>query len=252
MKARPSHDWPCASDDSPSGASSAILVSEALTDHRSRMSQLSFLESTKPRWVEYDLPDADVRLMHGFMDGRSADALFQALRTSVRWRQDTIRIYGKEHPLPRLQQWFGDPGLDYTWSGIHMSPEPWPELLREAKRKVEEVARVQFNTVLLNLYRSGQDTVSWHADDEKDLGPTPTIASMSLGAERDFVLRHNEPTDLDSVTIALPHGSLLLMAGSTQSAWKHALPRRKTVAGERINLTFRRVIGTNQQRRRRT
>jgi alkylated DNA repair dioxygenase AlkB len=208
------------------------------------MNQLSLLESRNPRWVNFALPDADVRLLHGFMERRSAEALFQVLRRSTRWRQDTIRIYGKEHPLPRLQQWFGDPGLDYTWSGIHMAPEPWPDVLLDAKRKVEAAAGgMQFNTVLLNLYRSGDDTVSWHADNEKDLGQSPTIASMSLGVERDFVLRHNDPTDLESVTIPLPHGSLLLMSGSTQSNWKHALPRRKGTVGERINLTFRHVLG---------
>jgi alkylated DNA repair dioxygenase AlkB len=213
------------------------------------MSQLSLMDSSGPRWSKFDLPDADVRLLNGFMDGRSGDLLFKVLRSSIRWRQDTIRIYGKAHPLPRLQQWFGDAGLDYTWSGIHMVPEPWPDELREVKEKVEDVAGERFNTVLLNLYRNGQDTVSWHSDDEKDLGSAPTIASVSLGAERNFVLRHNDPTDLDSVTIPLPHGSLLLMAGTTQSKWKHALPRRKSVVGERINLTFRRVLRPGPARR---
>jgi alkylated DNA repair dioxygenase AlkB len=206
------------------------------------MSQLSLLESASPRWSKYDIPDADVRLLHGFMDQRSADDLFQTLRQTVSWRQDTIRIYGKVHPLPRLQQWFGDAGLDYTWSGIHMKPEPWPSVLLDTKRKVEAIAGVEFNTVLLNLYRSGQDTVSWHSDDERDLGPAPIIASMSLGVEREFVLRHNDRADIDQVVIPLPNGSLLLMAGSTQSKWKHALPRRKGITGERINLTFRRVL----------
>jgi alkylated DNA repair dioxygenase AlkB len=206
------------------------------------MTQLSLLGQASPTWVRFNLPDADVRLLHGFFDPREADALFRSLRDSIAWRQDKIRIYGKEHLLPRLQQWFGDAGLDYTWSGIHMTPEPWSEILIPTRRRVEQVAGSSFNTVLVNRYRNGQDTVSWHADDERDLGPAPIIASVSLGVERDFTLRHNKRIDLDTVTIPLPHGSLLLMGGSTQSNWQHALPRRKSVKEERINLTFRNVL----------
>jgi alkylated DNA repair dioxygenase AlkB len=206
------------------------------------MSQLSLLDQAGPRWVRFNLPDADVRLLHGFFGPREGDALLRSLLGEIAWRQDKIKIYGKEHLLPRLQQWFGDTGLDYTWSGIHMAPEPWPEILFAIRRRVEDVAGSPFNTVLVNRYRNGQDTVSWHSDDERDLGSAPIIASVSLGAERDFTLRHNKRTALDTVTIPLPHGSLLLMAGTTQSNWQHALPRRKTVTDERINLTFRNVM----------
>lgn len=150
-------------------------------------------------------------------------------------------MFGKEHDLPRLQQWFGDPGLVYRWSGIDMAPEPWSAAIAEVKAKVEKYSGVQFNTVLLNRYRDGSDTVAWHADDEEGLGTRPTIGSVSLGAERDFLLRHNERTDFNNVTIPLPHGSLLIMAGPTQAHWKHCIPRRKRVDGERINLTFRQM-----------
>lgn len=204
------------------------------------MSQLSLLGSV-PGWRSFDLPDADVRLLCAFLADDEASNLFKRLRSEVPWRQDTIKIYGKEHLLPRLQQWFGDAGLNYTWSGIRMAPLPWIPVLSEIRRRAEDAAREQFNTVLLNLYRTGDDTVSWHSDDERALGPTPIIASVSLGAERDFVLRHRHRDDVEEVKIALPNGSLLLMQGKTQAMWKHALPRRRGVTAERINLTFRRV-----------
>lgn len=206
------------------------------------MSQLSLLQSPGPEWERFDLPDADVRLLRGLFTHQEGAALFAELRTGVSWRQDKIRFYGKEHDLPRLQQWYGDPGLTYTWSGIRMTPEPWSPLLLKIKERVERFAGASFNTVLLNLYRNGSDTVSWHTDDEKELGVDPIIGSVSLGAERDFLLRHSGHPELGDVAILLPHGSLLVMGGATQSCWKHSLPRRKRVTGERINLTFRRML----------
>lgn len=188
------------------------------------------------------LPDAEVCLLPGFLTDQEADALLFTLRDSVAWRQDKIRVYGKEHPLPRLQQWFGDFGCTYTWSGIEMRPEPWTPALQRVKTRVEEVTGDVFNTVLLNRYRNGQDTVSWHADNERALGPNPVIASVSLGAERDFALRHKSRKDMAPVVVRLPHGSLLVMKGITQTYWDHALPRRKGLWVERINLTFRRII----------
>ncbi len=203
------------------------------------MSQLSLFQAPGPKWESFELPDADVRLLRGLFSSQESTALLRQLRESVQWRQDKIRFYGKEHNLPRLQQWHGDPGLTYRWSGIEMSPEPWSPLLLKIKEQVEKFAQAQFNTVLLNLYRDGNDTVSWHTDNEEALGSQPIIASVSLGAERDFVLRHSTRSDFSSVSIALPHGSLLLMAGSTQACWKHSVPRRQRVTDERINLTFR-------------
>lgn len=206
------------------------------------MSQLSLLNVSGPEWERFELPDAEVRLLRSLFSAQESTALLRELRTSIQWRQDKIRFFGKEHDLPRLQQWHGDPGLTYTWSGIRMSPEPWTPLLLQVKERVEQFAGTQFNTVLLNLYRDGNDTVSWHTDDEEELGPRPVIGSVSLGAERDFMLRHNERSELNNVKISLPDGSLLLMAGSTQTHWKHALPRRQRVVTERINLTFRRMF----------
>lgn len=198
-----------------------------------------FLPLPTPAWHPLDLEGADVRLMKGFLSRPEADAALAELRSAVAWRQDTIRIFGKVHPVPRLQQWFGDPGLSYRWSGIAMDPMPWTPLLSALRNRIEEATGKRPNSVLANLYRDGNDTVGWHADDEPELGPNPFIASLSLGAERDFVLRRRVRDGRADVSLALPHGSLLVMQGPTQANWLHSLPRRKKVAADRINLTFR-------------
>lgn len=205
------------------------------------MSQLNLLSAPAPSDIprKFVLPDADVAL-HEFLGEEEADRLFEELRVSIPWRQDRIRLYGKEHDAPRLHQWFADGGMSYTWSGIRMEASPWVPALREIRERLEVKTDIHFNTVLANLYRDGHDTVGWHADDEPELGPEPVIASVSLGAERDFVLQHKERTDLKEV-IPLSHGSLLLMKGRTQACWQHCVPRRKRVRGARINLTFRLV-----------
>lgn len=192
------------------------------------------------QWRDLALPDGRFQMMTGFLDSNEAWRLFDLLYKEVPWRHDEIRMWGKTHRLPRLQQWFGEPGQTYTWSGIRMGPTPWlPSLLR-IRAKVEEASGHRFNTVLANLYRDGQDTVGWHADDEADLGPDPVIASVSLGAERDFVLRHNTLEEHRNVKVLLTHGSLLVMSDGSQANWKHAVPRRKRITAPRINLTFRR------------
>lgn len=205
------------------------------------MSQLDLLSAAAPSNIlrEFALPDADIALCE-FLQKEEADRFFEELRVSVPWRQDRIRLYGKEHDVPRLHQWFADGGMSYSWSGIRMEASPWVPALREIRKRLEAQTGIHFNTVLANLYRDGDDTVGWHADDEPELGPEPVIASVSLGAERDFVLQHKEKTNLKEV-IRLPHGSLLMMKGRTQAYWQHCLPRRKRVREARINLTFRLV-----------
>lgn len=184
--------------------------------------------------------DATVVLYRRFLPTHEADRLFYDLAhsTSV-WRQDQIRIFGKTHDLPRLQQWYGESA--YTYSGIRLQPLPWRSDLQRVRQMIEALTGVSFNSCLANLYRDGNDTVGWHADDEPELGESPTIASLSLGAQRDFVMRHKRHKDR-KMTIALPHGSLLVMSGATQQNWEHALPRRAGVAEPRINLTFRRLV----------
>jgi alkylated DNA repair dioxygenase AlkB len=172
-----------------------------------------------------------------------ADRLFEALLERVEWRQERIRMFGREVLQPRLVAWHGDPGRAYTYSGLTLRPRPWTPELLEVRRAIEEVRPgAGFNSVLLNLYRDGRDSMGWHADDEPELGREPAIASVSLGAERTFQLKHRTRDDVDRIDLTLPHGSLLWMAGPTQHCWKHRLPKRAGEVGPRINLTFRRIV----------
>ena len=191
------------------------------------------------KWEALELLDADVCVLQNFLEPQRADDAFTQLMKEIEWRQDSIRMYGKTSPLPRLHQWFGD-GESYTWSGIHMQSAPWCPTLLEINNLVEREADAQFNSALANLYRTGEDMVSWHADDERELGNEPVIASVSLGEPRDFLLRHVEYPK-ERVKILLEHGSLLVMKGPTQCHWQHSLPRRKKVSKPRVNLTFRRM-----------
>lgn len=165
------------------------------------------------------------------------------LRRTVTWEQGHVKLFGKELPEPRLTCYYGDPGLEYTYTGRTVRPRPWKEcaVVERIRRRVEEVTGESFNTVLCNRYRSGDDTVGWHADDEAVYGREPTIASVSLGAERDFDLRRKDDPQ-KKLRISLRSGSLLVMGGQTQRLWHHCLPRRKKVSEERINMTFRKIL----------
>jgi alkylated DNA repair dioxygenase AlkB len=153
-------------------------------------------------------------------------------------------MYGKRIAVPRLTAWFGDAETNYTYSGLTMVPEPWTPELLELKSRLEPRARgTTFNSVLLNLYRDGNDSVAWHSDDEPELGRNPVIASLSLGQARSFRLKHDHDDSIPPVQIELTHGSLLVMSGALQHHWKHQLPKRRSVnLGPRINLTFRQIL----------
>lgn len=185
------------------------------------------------------LPDADLEFFPHLLNRADADRVLSSLLLEVPWEQDSIVFYGKHHNLPRLTCWFGDAGAKYTYSNIPKEPRPWTALLEQIRRLVEAACRSEFNSVLLNLYRSGADTVSWHQDNEPELGDQPTIASVSLGAERTFQMRHTTRTDIPRANIPLTHGSLLVMRGTTQQFWKHQIPRTTKPIVERVNLTFR-------------
>ena len=186
-----------------------------------------------------NIADGQVIIYQNFFDKKTSDRFFSELSNDINWQQDKIRIFGKEVNLPRLTAWYGDPGKSYTYSGITMNPAPWSQNLLAIKERIEETVRVNFNSVLANLYRNGQDYVSWHSDDEKELGKNPIIASVSFGATRRFLLRHRSNKNLETVDLSLGHGSLLIMKGSTQHYWKHQVPKTAKVKTERINLTFR-------------
>lgn len=186
-----------------------------------------------------DLEGADIVYHPEFIADEPAWGLFEHLRKKIDWRQETIRVYDKAHLVPRLSCWMGDEGLNYAYSNMTMHPVTWNSLVYDLLHKVQTVTGLTFNSVLLNYYRDGQDSVGWHSDDEPELGPNPVIASLSLGASRDFHLKHKSKP-LPHRCITLEHGSLLLMQGTTQHNWQHQLPKRVTAHG-RINLTFRTI-----------
>lgn len=192
--------------------------------------------------VHFDLPDAEVDLFPGFLPFPDNDRLLAELGETVVWKQETIMMYGRSMPIPRLSAWYGELESVYTYSGISMKPLSWTPPLSEIKRGVERETNLEFNCVLLNLYRNGRDSVSWHSDDEPELGKNPVIASVSLGETRKFQLRNKLRSDLKQ-EIELPHGSLLLMSGSTQECWRHQVPKTSREVGPRINLTFRNIWG---------
>jgi alkylated DNA repair dioxygenase AlkB len=168
-----------------------------------------------------------------------ADRAFAALRAAVPWEQRPIRIMGRELLQPRLVAWYGDAA--YTYSGLTLEPRPWSPLLARLRDGAAAAAGAAFNSVLLNLYRDGADSMGMHQDDEEELGENPVIASVSLGATRRFVLRHVKKKGVGE-DLELAHGSLLVMTGTTQHTYRHGLPKTKAAVGERINLTFRRII----------
>lgn len=177
-----------------------------------------------------------------WLPAAEAAALFAALRDGLAWKQESIRIFGREHLQPRLSAWYGDAGTTYTYSGLTLEPAPWTAELAALRARVEDSSRSRFNSVLANLYRDGQDAMGFHADAEPELGQDPVIASVSLGAARRFVLKPGRDLAGEApVELSLGGGSLLVMSGTTQHRWKHGVPRQAG-AGPRINLTFRRIL----------
>jgi alkylated DNA repair dioxygenase AlkB len=185
------------------------------------------------------LVDADLQLWRQVDLGRSYDALLQAIIDDTAWRQEEITVYGKPYLQPRLSAWYGD--LTYSYSGIRLKPLPWTPTLLDVKRRVETLVKHRFNSVLLNYYRDQNDSMGMHSDDERELGPQPAIASLSLGEERTFLLKHKSRKDLKTVKLALATGSLLLMQGQTQQYWQHGINKERSTCAPRINLTFRSI-----------
>jgi alkylated DNA repair dioxygenase AlkB len=191
-----------------------------------------------PDPIFLDLPDAAIIYYPAFFDKEEADSIYAELLNEIPWQQDEIRVFGKIHPQPRLTSLFGNEAKPYSYSNIKMQPHPWNLLLQNIKSQIESVSDTTFTTVLLNYYRDGKDSNGWHADNEKELGLNPIIASVSFGAERTFQLKHNSDKN-HKKSIVLEHGSLLLMKGTTQHFWKHQIPKTAKPIGPRINLTFR-------------
>jgi alkylated DNA repair dioxygenase AlkB len=187
------------------------------------------------------LIDGDARFIADFLTRPQSAACFSELLDCVDWGQHIIRIRGREVASPRLSAWYGDPDAHYSYSGLALEPRPWLPVILDLKTRVEAVCDAPFNSVLLNLYRDGADSMGWHSDDEPELGERPVIASLSLGATRRFRLRHRRRKELEPVAVDLENGSLLIMQGDTQRYWKHQVPKTKRVTEPRMNLTFRSV-----------
>jgi alkylated DNA repair dioxygenase AlkB len=190
------------------------------------------------------LPDASIRFYPNFLAQKEADMFFNLLYQETPWRNDPITIFGKTYPQPRMTALHGHTTDPYGYSGIVMQPHPMNKTLLDIEQKLEAYTDETFTTVLANLYRNGQDSNGWHADNEKELGENPVIASVSLGASRFFHLKHNTETS-QKLKLELTHGSLLLMEGSTQHFWKHQIAKTAREVQPRINLTFRKVITTH-------
>jgi alkylated DNA repair dioxygenase AlkB len=189
-----------------------------------------------------DIPDADIYYSRRVDLGADPDLLLKQLIEQIPWRTEVINLWGKEHQQPRLTAWFGDPDARYTYSGLSLDPLPWIDLLCELRRRVEGLASASFNSVLLNYYRDHRDSMGMHSDDEPELGKNPTIASVSLGEQRTFVMKHKFKQELRPVHLPLDHGSVLLMKGATQHNWKHGINKVSQPCGPRVNLTFRRIL----------
>jgi alkylated DNA repair dioxygenase AlkB len=172
-----------------------------------------------------------------FFSKNESDNLLNGLRNNISWKQESMNIYGKKINFPRLTAWYGENDKPYSFSGITLQPHPWSGEILSIKDKIEPLSKTIFNSVLLNLYRDGNDSISWHTDAEKELGTNPVIASVNFGATRKFQLRHI--ISKEKIEIELNHGSLLIMQGELQHYWQHQVPKTAKPVRERLNLTFR-------------
>jgi alkylated DNA repair dioxygenase AlkB len=188
--------------------------------------------------IEFSLENAEIVYYPSFFSLEKSNDFFMRLQNEVSWQHDPITVYGNSYLQPRLTALYGNEGKPYKYSNIVMQPNPWSALIMFIKNEIEEVCQTNFTTVLLNNYRNGKDSNGWHADNEKELGRDPIIASVSFGAERVFQLKHNTKKDIKQ-NVILQHGSLLIMKGSTQHFYKHQIPKTEKKIGPRINLTFR-------------
>lgn len=186
------------------------------------------------------LPEGGDVLLYPHFFSEDANRYLLELQEGIAWREEEIVMFGKRMKVPRLTAWYGDKGASYSYSGIKLEPLPWTPILVDIKARIEGRTSTQYNSVLLNFYRDGTDSMGWHSDDEPELGKNPSIASVSFGEVRKFHFRH-KLKKIDTVKLELGHGSLLLMKGATQHHWQHQLPKSKRVMGPRINLTFREV-----------
>ncbi|HRH02325.1 MAG TPA: alpha-ketoglutarate-dependent dioxygenase AlkB [Bacteroidia bacterium] len=185
------------------------------------------------------IADGEYIFYRNYFSKSECDLLLKNLRDNILWKQESMNMYGKKIDFPRLTAWYGNNDKPYSFSGITLQPHPWTAEIKTIKEKIEPISKTVFNSVLLNLYRDGNDSISWHTDAEKELGINPVIASVNFGATRKFQLRHIKTKE--KLEIELTNGSLLIMQGALQHFWQHQVPKTSKVVGERINLTFREI-----------
>ena len=195
----------------------------------------------EPQIERVSWPGLELDVLRAAIPSQEADVAFQEIVEAAAWRQDEIVMFGKAVAVPRLTAWYGDTGASYSYSGITMHPKPWLPELTHLRTRVESLAACSFNSVLINLYRDGRDSMGWHSDDESELGPEPVIASVSLGSTRRFKLRRRDDHSV-KVSIELAHGDLVIMSASTQTLWQHQIPKTARPLGPRVNLTFRTIL----------
>lgn len=186
------------------------------------------------------LADGDIDYRPDWLDLPLADRWLEELYRQTPWSQPRVRLYGREHPVPRLVAWYGDAQASYSYSGIRHQPLPWTALLADIRQRVETAVGLPFNAVLLNYYRDGLDSMGWHSDDEPELGPSPAIASLSLGGSRRFDLRRKGQNRIEH-SLLLQHASLLVMGSATQHYWQHQVAKTRRPCAPRLNLTFRHI-----------
>ena len=203
------------------------------------MTAISIFDDFSSNFPVNVLPhDGEAMLYANSFNELESKQLMNGLLKNINWRQDNIKLFGRMVAQPRLTAWYGDLNKPYTYSGLTMQPKVWTEELLFIKSKIEPVAGVRYTSVLLNLYRNGQDSMGWHSDNEPELGRNPVISSVSFGAERMFKFKHLRDKSLNK-SVLLTNGSHLLMKGETQHYWAHAIPKTKKPMQPRINLTFR-------------
>ena len=184
--------------------------------------------------------DLKVRIEKSFFNVTDSDELLTKLISKLPWESMVIKMFGRNTTIPRLQCWIGDEGCNYKYSGKKLNRQSWTKDLTMIRKKIYEEFKIDFNSVLVNYYRDRKDSMGWHSDDEKELGPNPTIASISFGSERDLVFRNK--ISKETLSIAQAQGCLILIDGKTQKNWQHSIKKTRKVIGPRINLTFRNII----------
>jgi alkylated DNA repair dioxygenase AlkB len=187
--------------------------------------------------------DLKIRIEDNFFNPIDSDALLTKLISKLPWESMVIKMFGRETKIPRLQCWIGDEGCNYKYSGKKLNRQSWTKDLTMIREKIYKEFKIDFNSVLVNYYRDGKDSMGWHSDDEKELGHNPTIASISFGSERDLVFKNK--ISKETLSIAQVHGCLILIDGKTQKNWQHSIKKTRKVIGPRINLTFRNIIDKN-------